>query len=128
MPYGEEKMPMGSVIRDGARVSLGPLRIGRGSQAINFGFRRNGPIFYCNRRITVKLNLPLLFWFEAGLAAISGVLTALTLSWPIWIEVIFKVDPDADSGAAEWAITLALMIFTVALTLAARASWRRAPA
>lgn len=52
---------------------------------------------------------------ELGLALISAVLAAVTLAWPEWIEALFRVDPDAGSGAAEWGVVFGLLLLAVIL-------------
>jgi hypothetical protein len=61
---------------------------------------------------------------EAVLASLSGFLLVLTLVVPDWIEVVFRVDPDAGSGELEWLIAGALAFGTVGFGLAARREWR----
>ena len=65
------------------------------------------------------------FWVESGLAVITAALFVLTLVSQEWIEEIFGVDPDEGSGALEWGIVVALAVPTLALTLLARAEWKR---
>jgi len=65
------------------------------------------------------------FWIELLLSIISGILTALTIVWPDWIEGLFEVDPDAGSGSSEWGITLVFIVVTVMLAAWARRTWRR---
>ena len=48
------------------------------------------------------------FWIEVSAAVLCGVLAFLTLIVRDWIEVVFRVDPDAQSGTAEWLIVLLL--------------------
>ena len=45
----------------------------------------------------------------AALGAVALVLLALTLVWNDWIELLFRIDPDAGSGSLEWAICIALI-------------------
>lgn len=66
------------------------------------------------------------FWLEAGLASLTAILCLVTLVTRDWIESVFKVDPDAHSGALEWAIVAALLAVTVPLAAVARAEWPRA--
>ena len=70
-----------------------------------------------NRRIRL--------WIEVGLAVVSAALALLTLITREWIELFFGFDPDAGSGALEWAIVIALAVATVAFSLMARAELKR---
>ena len=65
------------------------------------------------------------FWIEVILAAVTAALLLLTLISREWIEEVFGVEPDAGSGALEWAIVIALAVATVAFSLLARAEWKR---
>ena len=56
---------------------------------------------------------------------LCGVLAFLTLIVQDWIEVVFRVDPDAHSGTAEWLIVLLLGAGVVVSTLMAGYEWRR---
>ncbi len=71
-------------------------------------------------------HLTSLFWIEALLALGNAVLLVLTVAWTDWIEIVFKVDPDANSGAAEWALVAVTLALTIAFVVLARAEWRRA--
>ena len=53
---------------------------------------------------------------ETVLAGIFGVLAVVTMLWPTWIESITGLEPDAGSGATEWA---AVVVFAVAAVGAA---------
>lgn len=64
--------------------------------------------------------LRVLFWAEVILAAAAAVLAIATAIHPDWIEELTGLDPDAGSGSAEWAITLALALAAVALAAGAR--------
>jgi hypothetical protein len=68
------------------------------------------------------------FWIEVILAAVTAALLLLTLISREWIEEVFGVEPDAGSGALEWAIVVALALATVAFSLLARAEWKRSVA
>jgi hypothetical protein len=64
--------------------------------------------------------LLVLFWAEVLLAAAAAVLAVATAIRPDWIEELTGLDPDAGSGSAEWAVTLALALAAVALAVGAR--------
>jgi hypothetical protein len=61
---------------------------------------------------------------DAVSASLSAFLLVLTLVLPDWIEVVFRVDPDAGSGELEWLIAGAFALGTVGFGLAARREWR----
>ena len=63
---------------------------------------------------------------EAGLALVAALLAGFTAIWRDWIEAVFRVDPDAHSGATEWAIVGILILSAVALGLVARREFRHA--
>jgi len=63
-----------------------------------------------------------------GAAALSTVLSVLTVAWPNWIERAFGVDPDAGDGSLEWLLTAVLLTVAVTLTTLAVRSVRTAPA
>jgi hypothetical protein len=44
------------------------------------------------------------FWIDLALAIASAALVVITLLWKDWIEIVLRVDPDAGSGAVEWAV------------------------
>ena len=68
------------------------------------------------------------FWFETGLAIVTGILFVITLVCHDWIEIIFKVDPDQGSGLLEWLVVGALLVVTIVLFVLARYEWRKAQA
>ncbi len=68
------------------------------------------------------------FWFETGLAIITGILFVVTLVWHNWAEIIFNIDPDQGSGLFEWAVVGVLLAVTIALIVLARFEWRKAQA
>ncbi|MBV9279592.1 MAG: hypothetical protein JOZ41_05885 [Chloroflexi bacterium] len=43
-----------------------------------------------------------------------------------WIETVFGVDPDANSGAAEWIIVGIALAVTIGSVYLARREWARA--
>jgi hypothetical protein len=69
-------------------------------------------------------HLGLRFWGACGVAVAGAALTLLTLASPTWIELLFGIDPDAGSGALEWALA-ALPVAAIAGALLARVEWRR---
>jgi hypothetical protein len=66
------------------------------------------------------------FRADVALAVASALLCALTLVVPDWIEVVLRVDPDAGSGALEWAVAIAFAAAAARFGLAARRRWRLA--
>jgi hypothetical protein len=66
-----------------------------------------------------------LLYIELTLATALAALFLLTLVSRDWIEEVFGVEPDAGSGALEWAIVAGLAILAIALALGARHEWRR---
>ena len=65
------------------------------------------------------------FYVEVVLGAAALLLFAVTLVWNDWIELVFKVDPDAGNGSLEKAICVALLAVAVAASWLARTEWRR---
>ena len=65
------------------------------------------------------------FWVETGLALASGALCLLTIFWNDWIEIVFSIDPDHDSGSLEWQIVVGSLAMTIAMVALARQEWRR---
>jgi hypothetical protein len=68
------------------------------------------------------------YYVELILGAASLLLLAVTLVWNDWIELVFKVDPDAGDGSAEKLVCAVLLAVAVASAWLARAEWRRAHA
>jgi len=73
-----------------------------------------------------KRQLTLQFWIEIGLASISAFLAIITLLWPDWIEIVFHIDPDQDSGSLERLIVGLAIVLTLTFLVLARREWRRA--
>jgi hypothetical protein len=67
----------------------------------------------------VRGQLQARFWIEGVLALGSAFLALATLVWRDWLEIVFRVDPDRHSGAAEW--TVVVVCGTIALVFAALA-------
>jgi len=65
------------------------------------------------------------FWVRLALAAASAVLLVVTIAWPDWIELVFRLDPDHGSGRLEWAIVVVAFALTVTFSMSARQQWRR---
>jgi len=65
------------------------------------------------------------FWIEVLAAVLCGLLAILTLIVEDWIEVLFGVDPDAHSGAAEWLVVALLGAGVVISALLAGHEWQR---
>ncbi|MDQ6617886.1 MAG: ABC transporter permease [Actinomycetota bacterium] len=68
------------------------------------------------------------FWIELGLSVSSAVCLFLTLVWRDWIELVFRVNPDRQSGSAEWTIVGLSALAVVVLSILSRHEWRRATA
>lgn len=65
------------------------------------------------------------FWVEIVLALAAAGLLVLTLVRRDWIEEVFGVDPDQNSGYLELGIVIAA-VAALGLLLLARTEWRRA--
>ncbi|GAB3688787.1 hypothetical protein [Angustibacter aerolatus] len=57
---------------------------------------------------------------EVVLAAVSTVLTVLSLAWPTWFEDWLGESPDGGDGSAERLLALVWLAGTVLFTLLAR--------
>ena len=64
------------------------------------------------------------FWIESAMAGVTGLLSAATVAWHDWIEIIFGVDPDHGNGALEWLFVAAMAAAAVSFAALARAEWR----
>ena len=61
---------------------------------------------------------------EIVLSALLGTATIVTAVWPVWLEGLFRFDPDGGSGRAEWRIVAVLAVITVAAAALARRDLR----
>ena len=68
------------------------------------------------------------FWFETGLAIVTGILFVVTLVWHNWAEILFNVDLDQGSGLLEWSVVGILLVVTIVLIVLARFEWLKAQA
>jgi Mg2+/Co2+ transporter CorB len=82
-------------------------------------------VIFEGRRDAMTTTVRRRFWWEAGLAAATAILTIVTLINTEWIELVFGVDPDNGSGALEWGIVGALAVASVIAGLVARYEWQR---
>ena len=68
------------------------------------------------------------FYVELVLGAAALLLLVVTLVWNDWIELVFRVDPDAGNGSLEKTICVVLLLAAIASAWLARTEWRRARA
>jgi hypothetical protein len=66
-------------------------------------------------------------WWEFVLAAVSGVLAVVTASWPDWIEIVTRLNPDGRNGSLEWMVVAGFACFGVVMALVACVELRRLP-
>ena len=64
------------------------------------------------------------FYVEVVLGSVGLVLFGLTLVWKDWIEIVFRVDPDEGSGAAEYLVCFVLLAVAAASWWLATTQWR----
>jgi hypothetical protein len=62
---------------------------------------------------------------EVVLAVVSALLCVLTLVFPQWIEELTGFEPDAGSGALEWAVSGVFLVAAVVSAVLARRDYRR---
>jgi hypothetical protein len=62
---------------------------------------------------------------EVVLAVVSALLCVLTLVFPQWIEELTGFEPDAGSGALEWAVSGVFLVAAVVSAVLARRDHRR---
>jgi hypothetical protein len=63
---------------------------------------------------------------EFALAGAFVLLALVTALMPAWIEVVFRVDPDAGSGVLEWALVTVLALLAVIAAFRGMRDYRRA--
>jgi hypothetical protein len=68
------------------------------------------------------------FWSEVTLAALTAILSVVTLVSEEWVETLFGVDPDGASGALEWGIVALLLALCAIFSVMGRAEWKRSTA
>jgi hypothetical protein len=73
----------------------------------------------------MRRSLPTRFWVEVALGVASGALTALTITWTDWIELIFGIEPDGGDGSTEWGLVLTFAGLTIAFIVLSRRTWWR---
>jgi hypothetical protein len=61
-------------------------------------------------------------------AAAAGALALVTVIWSDWLESVFGVRPDRESGSAEWFIALTLAAVAVSMGVLAFTEWKRVDA
>jgi hypothetical protein len=74
----------------------------------------------------VKKNVRPRFWFEMGLAVVTGLLAFITSVFPDWIESISGWDPDEHNGSVERLVVAGLLAVTIVMVWLAITEWRRA--
>jgi hypothetical protein len=62
---------------------------------------------------------------EAALACGTLTLAIITAIWPTWIETVFGVDPDKQSGSLEWLLVIVCSAIAITCGAAARYQWRQ---
>jgi hypothetical protein len=65
------------------------------------------------------------FWVRLALAAISAILSVVTLIWHDWVEIVFRIDPDHGSGWLEWLIVIMALGLAITFSISARREWQR---
>lgn len=70
-------------------------------------------------------NLPLRFWMQSALAALSAVLFVLTLITREWVEALTGFEPDNGNGTFEFALAIALFALSVLTGTTATRTYRR---
>ena len=99
-----------------------------GSQIVVYEWSPDGsedarPTFIARVHAPTKMSVR--FALEVFGAASAFVLAIVTLFWRDWIEVMFRIDPDAGSGALEWVVVSACAAISIGLAFVARRQWCR---
>ena len=63
------------------------------------------------RRVRIRYRI------ECLLALLSATALLLSLIAPTWLELAFRIQPDAGTGATEWTLTGGLLISTLVLMM-----------
>ena len=71
-------------------------------------------------------SLSTIFWVEAALGTLTGVLAVITPFFSDWIEAISGWDPDQHDGTVESWIVLGIFAATLVIFALARREWRHA--
>ncbi|MDD1748419.1 MAG: hypothetical protein LUO89_00950 [Methanothrix sp.] len=61
-----------------------------------------------------------------GTASVTILMFVITVTHKDWIELVSGFDPDAHSGALEWAIGASLTLVVIAVIVMMRYEWLRA--
>jgi len=64
------------------------------------------------------------FWLEIGMATFTGILFAITLVWPDWIEMVFHFSLDEGDGSFERLIVGFFLVATIILSLLGHYEWK----
>jgi hypothetical protein len=64
------------------------------------------------------------FYLETVLGSVGLLLFVLTLVWKDWIEIVFRIDPDEGTGAAEFLVAFVLLAVAAGCWWLARTEWR----
>jgi len=65
------------------------------------------------------------FYIELVLSLAALAVAVVTIVWNDWIEIVFKIEPDAGNGSLEKAIVVVLLAAAIVSGWLARTEWRR---
>ena len=68
---------------------------------------------------------PRRFLWQVVAAAANAALSAVTLVWPDWLELVFHLDPDHGDGSFEWLVVGVTAVFALVLGVRAARTWER---